>query len=152
MTCLLRSIIVALSLANTVGLSFGAEATSEEVRSNLARRFEAINADWRTGETKKFESPTEEVLAEQRSALGPDDTDTLNTETLLAQIKRDLGQLNAALVLADHALVGLRSVNGETHDKTGLARMVRATVLYELARWREAAAEFRRHRAEGADR
>jgi len=141
MTLVLRWIFVIVCLEGVAGHSY-AESGLEDARVNLTRRFKAIDNTWRAGETKTFEAPAEEVLAEQRIALGPDDIDTLRTEQLLAQIKRDLGQLDAAMVLADHALAGQRARSGEEHQETLLARMVRGTVLSDLARRREAAIEY----------
>lgn len=141
MAFVLRWVFVLVSLLSA-GHLYAAESGPEDARVNLTRRYKAINDAWRTGETKKFEAPAEEVLAEQRIALGPDDIDTLRTELLLAQIKTDLGQLNAALVLADHALAGQRAQNGEEGQDTLTARMVRGSVLTYLGRRREAAIEF----------
>jgi tetratricopeptide (TPR) repeat protein len=142
MACLVRLLIVFVSLAIAAGQAYGDESKPEDVRIILSRRFEVINTAWRAGETKKFEAPAEELHIEQRSALGRDDADTLVTEKLLAQIKRDLGQFDTALALADHALAGLRIVKGEANGQSLHARIVRATVLYELARWREAGVEY----------
>jgi CHAT domain-containing protein/tetratricopeptide (TPR) repeat protein len=119
-----------------------ASEPSPEARSALRARYAALYQAWeKQRDPRKIEAPISQLLAEQRLALGEQSVDTLLTERTLADVKYDLGELDLALTLAEHALAGLTVVSGAADTETLLARLVRVKILRDRARWREAALE-----------
>lgn len=135
---------VAVAMTETVAPALKSAATeaADGVRSALQARYAALYQAWeKQRDPRKIEAPVSQLLGEQRLALGEQSVDTLRTERMLADVSYDLGELNLALTLADHALAGLTQVRGEADTETLLARLVRVKILRDRARWREAALE-----------
>ena len=105
-------------------------------------RYAALYQAWEKLRDPKIAEPAvSQLLADQRLALGEQSVDTLLTERMMADIKYDVGELDLALTVVDHALAGLTRARGEADTETLLARVVRIKILRDKARWREAALE-----------
>ncbi|MEP6608744.1 MAG: hypothetical protein ABJA83_08695 [Burkholderiaceae bacterium] len=104
-------------------------------RNTLDGRYVSLNQDWqRKHDPTRISAPVAQLLADQRLALGEQALDTLLTESMLAGVKCDLGELDLALAFSDHALAGLAGARGPADTQTLLARLVRSKILRERAR------------------
>jgi CHAT domain-containing protein/tetratricopeptide (TPR) repeat protein len=117
-------------------------ATASSAPGSLAATYAALTREWEARrDPRALESAVTDLLQEQRSLTAEPSVAALLTERLLADIKYDLGDLDQAQRLAEHALAGLTLARGEADTETLLTRLVRVKILRDRARWREAALE-----------
>lgn len=132
----------AATAAVTASAQADAGDVNAEVRRALQGRYAALSMVWeRQRDPRKIEAAVAQLLAEQRHALGEQSVDALLTERMLADVKYDLGELDRALTMAEHALAGLEQARGAADTEALLTRLVRVKILRDKARWREAALE-----------
>ena len=85
---------------------------------------------------------TEKTYRQAREALGPRHPLTLDAQCMYAWILRFRGEIEKALVNAEPAAIGLREIKGAEDPRAMYAAYNYGTCLFELHRYKEAAAVF----------
>ena len=107
-----------------------------------AATYEALASEWeRRRDPRALEPAVATLLQALRSLAAEPSVEVLLAERLLADIRYELGDLDGAQRLAEHALAGLTQARGEADAETLRTRLVRVKILRDRARWREAALE-----------